>query len=154
MNPHTGGPRYWHPAFPKSRHLYGLWQAARAVWDSGEAVVVEGPTSLLACAASGYRNVVALLGTGFSSTHLCLLARYARIVYVLLDQGAPGGGGGERLAQEVGYPVRRVLVPRYDGLPDGFDPGDLHVAGVLRSALESVGVRAKKTRAHSMTQAY
>ena len=141
LNPFLGGPRYWHPSFPKGRHLYGLWQAKRSIWESGEAVVVEGPTSLLACVANGYANTVATLGVSFTVTHLCLLARYAQTVYMLQDQGAPGGGAGERMAQEYGFPLRHILVPMYDGVPKGFDPGDLHERGLLGDALQRAGVR-------------
>ena len=62
-----GSPKYWNspetPVFSKSRTLYGLGRARKAIADAGRAVVVEGYTDVVAAHQAGFENVVATLGT-------------------------------------------------------------------------------------------
>ena len=61
-----GQPKYWNspetPVFSKSKTLYGLWRARKAIAARGQAVVVEGYTDVIAAHQAGFEYVVATLG--------------------------------------------------------------------------------------------
>ena len=73
-----GQPKYWNspetPVFSKSRTLYGLWRARKAIAAREQAVVVEGYTDVIACHQAGFENVVATLGTSLTEEHVQTLA--------------------------------------------------------------------------------
>ena len=78
----SGQPKYWnspeHPAFHKSRTLYGLNAARKAIADMGSAIVVEGYTDVIAAHQAGFKNVVATLGTSLTEEHVKILGRLTK----------------------------------------------------------------------------
>jgi DNA primase len=110
------------PVFHKSRTLYGLHLARRAIIDNGQAIVTEGYTDVIACHQNGITNVVGTLGTALTRDHAKLLSRLCETVVLIFD----GDDAGQRAADrgvEVFFsaPVDvRICV-----LPDGTDPDDL-----------------------------
>jgi DNA primase len=71
--------------FDKSNSLYGLQQARHQIVSSGAAVVVEGYTDCIMAHSKGCANVVATLGTSFTSGHGRILRRYAKKVVLIFD---------------------------------------------------------------------
>jgi DNA primase len=109
------------PTYTKGDQLYGLDLAGDAIRREGFAVVVEGYLDLAALLQAGFDQVVASLGTAFTSAQARLLARYTDRVLVSYDGDAAGAQATTRsldLLLERGFEVRVVE------LPAGKDPDD------------------------------
>ena len=121
-----GQPKYWNspetPVFSKSRTLYGLPQARKAIAAQGKAVVVEGYTDVIACHQAGFENVVATLGTALTEDHVQTLARLASTVLLAFDADSAGLKAAGRAAQI--FEAQEVDVRVLD-LPEGEDPDSL-----------------------------
>lgn len=76
--------------FAKSYHLFGLYEAKKAIYDRNSVIVVEGQIDCVTCHEYGIHNVVALGGTSFSRRQLKLLLSYTDTVYLLLDNDEEG----------------------------------------------------------------
>lgn len=128
-----GQPKYWNspetPVFSKSRTLYGLWRARKAIAAQGQAVVVEGYTDVVAAHQAGFENVVATLGTSLTEEHVRVLARLAPTVLLGFDADSAGLKAAFR-AGEI-FEAQEVEVRVLD-LPDGDDPDSLLRAGKRR----------------------
>ncbi|MCP3902507.1 MAG: DNA primase [Planctomycetes bacterium] len=110
------------PLFDKSRTLYGLHLARRAIIESQQAIVVEGYTDVIAGHQAGVTNVVATLGTALTKQHADVLARLADSVVLVFDADDAGRRAADR-GVEVFFaaPVDvRICV-----LPEGQDPDTL-----------------------------
>ena len=128
-----GQPKYWNspetPVFSKSRTLYGLWRARKAIAARGQAVVVEGYTDVVAAHQAGFENVVATLGTSLTEEHVRVLARLAPTVLLGFDADSAGLKAAFRAAEI--FEAQEVEVRVLD-LPDGDDPDSLLRAGKRR----------------------
>jgi DNA primase len=107
--------------FDKSNSLYGLEQARHKIVSSGTAIVVEGYTDVIMAHSKGCDNVVATLGTSFTSGHGRILRRYAKKVVLIFDSDAAGMEASNRalevcLAQRIDIELASV--------PEGKDPCD------------------------------
>ncbi len=78
------------PLFDKSRVLFGLDRAIRAIREAEEVVVVEGYMDVMIPHQAGYRNVVAPMGTALTEAHMRQLHRLARRIVLALDPDAAG----------------------------------------------------------------
>jgi DNA primase len=110
------------PIYHKSRVLYGLFQARKAIVKQDEAFLVEGYTDVISLYQAGIENVVASSGTALTEDQIRLLKRYTNNVTILYD-GDPAGirasfRGIDMFLQE-GVNVRVVLFPDGDD-PDSF----------------------------------
>lgn len=119
------GPKYLNgtetAVFSKSKLLYGLDVARKAISESGEVLVTEGYTDCITVSQHGFRNVVATLGTALTEPHVQLLRRFARKVVLVYDGDVAGQKASVRsvskfLAQEVDL---RILT-----LPAKQDPAE------------------------------
>ncbi|MFN8380110.1 MAG: DNA primase [Anaerolineae bacterium] len=119
------------PVFDKSRLLFGLDTASRAIRDAETVVIVEGYLDAIQAQQAGYDNVVAQMGTALTETQLKLVApRMARKVIMALDSD-PAGQNATRRSLEV---AREALRADFGGklgvefrvltVPDGKDPDD------------------------------
>lgn len=108
--------------FHKSRALYALHLAKRAIVDSRTAIVVEGYTDVIACHAAGVTNVVATLGTSLTRDHARVLQRLCDTVVLLFDGDEAGQRAADR-ALEVFFSA--TIDVRICTLPDSLDPDDL-----------------------------
>jgi len=117
--------------FDKSRLLYGLRRARKAIRDSATAVIVEGYMDVIQAHQSGYHNVVAQMGTALTDQQLQQLApRLAQRVVIALDADEAGQNAARR-SLEV---ARQALTQDYGGrlaidiailqIPSGKDPDD------------------------------
>jgi len=111
--------------FDKSNCVYGLDKARHEIVTSGTVAVVEGYTDVIAVHQAGCKNVVATLGTSFTSGHAKLLRRYAKNIVLIFDSDIAGAAAAERaleicLAESIDLKVTAV--------PQGKDPCDFVLA--------------------------
>ncbi|MBI2566990.1 MAG: DNA primase [Candidatus Schekmanbacteria bacterium] len=120
------GPKYINtaesPIYQKSRLLFGLDRAAKAIRQDGTAVVVEGYFDVLLPAQSGLPGFVAPCGTSLTAEHAALLRRHARRVVVLMDADAAGERGAGRAAELLLRTGVQVALATLDA---GADPADM-----------------------------
>lgn len=155
-----GQPKYWNspetPVFSKSRTLYGLWRARKAIAGQGSAVVVEGYTDVIAAHQAGFENVVATLGTSLTEDHVRILARLAPMVLLAFDADSAGLKAAFRAAEI--FQAQEVEVRVLD-LPEGDDPDSLLRAGkrqvflrAMENALPLVEYRLRRLVAKGPTE--
>jgi DNA primase len=78
------------PLFSKSRILYGLDRARKAIRTADQAVIVEGYLDVIAVHQAGFENVVSPMGTALTEEQLRLLKRFSRRIVLALDPDAAG----------------------------------------------------------------
>ena len=125
------------PLFHKSRVLFAIDKARRAIAESRTAIVCEGQIDAIRCHEAGLINVVASQGTALTADHARMIRRYADEVILVLDADAAGqkaalGSSAAFIAEE--------LSVRVASLPEGEDPDSLvrdHGAEALRSRVEA-----------------
>lgn len=124
------------PLFQKSKTLYGMHLAKRAIIEARQAIVTEGYTDVIACHQAGVRNVVGTLGTALTHDHARMLSRLCDTVILIFDGDEAGQKAADR-GVEVFFaePVDiKICV-----LPDGLDPDELlHSDGGCERFLEIV----------------
>jgi DNA primase len=93
-------PKYLNSAeselFQKSKFLYGLFQAKRAIREEEVAIVVEGYFDVISLHQAGIGNVVAPCGTSLTDEHLKMLSRLAKKIIVFFDQDNAGIGATQK----------------------------------------------------------
>ena len=113
------------PIFHKSRELYGLFEARRAVRRLNSLILVEGYMDVIALAQHGVPNAVATLGTATSTEHLDKLYRYASEVVCCFD-GDKAGRAAAWKTLELALPVlKEGRQLKFMFLPEGDDPDSL-----------------------------
>ncbi len=106
------------PTYDKSRVLFGLNKAKRAIKDADLAVLVEGQMDVIACHQSGMTNVVATSGTALTDEQIKLLQRYTTNLAMAFDADLAGQNAAKRgidLAREAGLQVRVIRIPEGAG---------------------------------------
>ncbi len=102
------------PIFTKSRILYGLDKARRAILDAGSVLVCEGQLDLIACHMAGVENVVAPQGTALTSDHLRILRRYAQEAILCFDSDNAGQKAAARILDDLlgsNLSIRVITLP-------------------------------------------
>lgn len=118
--------------YHKSRELYGLYFAKRAIQAADRCYLVEGYTDVIQMHQSGIENVVASSGTSLTLGQIALVRRLTYNITVLYDGDSAGIKASLRgidLLLEEGMNVKVVL------LPDGEDPDSFartHTTAQLR----------------------
>ncbi|MGE3308805.1 MAG: DNA primase [Limisphaerales bacterium] len=110
------------PIFTKSRTLYGLDKARRAILDTGTVLVCEGQLDLIASHMAGVENMVAPQGTALTAEHLRILRRYAKEAVLCFDSDNAGQKATARILDELvggGISLRVVTLPTPHD-PDSF----------------------------------
>ena len=118
-----GSPKYLNSPdsllFHKSRTLYLLHRARRAIQQQGSVVIVEGYMDALVAHYYGIDNVVATLGTAITPQHVQTLHRLAKRVILALDSDPAGVHAVEKASSLVDQEGLEVLVASF---PEGMDP--------------------------------
>lgn len=123
------------PLFHKSRVLFAIDKARRAMAGSRTAIVVEGQIDAIRCHEAGLANVVASQGTALTSDHARMIRRYADEVVLVLDADAAGQKAA--LKSSAAF-IAEELSVRVASLPPGEDPDSLirdHGAEALRERI-------------------
>jgi DNA primase len=120
------GPKYKNsqdgPIYSKRRTLYGLNWAKHDVIETGEVIVCEGYTDVIAFFLAGMPRAVATCGTALGEDHFRLLRNFARRVVLAYDADAAGQEGAGRVYEWERHHEVDVAVA---ALPLGADPADL-----------------------------
>ncbi|MHB8328917.1 MAG: DNA primase, partial [Acidimicrobiales bacterium] len=120
------GPKYKNsqegPVYSKRRTLYGLNWAKKDVIDSGEVIVCEGYTDVIAFFQVGLPRAVATCGTALGEEHFRLLRNFAKRVVLAYDADAAGQSGAGRVYEWERHHEVDVAVA---ALPEGADPADM-----------------------------
>ena len=127
------GPKYLNtsetPVYHKSRVLYGLDLAKKAIAKKRQVVVVEGYTDVMACHLAGVDTAVATCGTAFGEEHIKVLNRLligsgespAEVIFTFDPDAA-----GTKAALRVYGDSQKFNALTYVATgPDGLDPSDL-----------------------------
>jgi len=119
------GPKYMNspetPVYRKGEVLYNLHRAKAAVSRTGEIVIVEGYTDVIALARAGVETAVATCGTALGEGHFRLASRFAQRMVLAFDSDEAGARAAERAyAFLEQFPVQPVVLI----LPEGLDPAD------------------------------
>jgi DNA primase len=117
--------------FDKSRLLFGLDTAKRAIRDSKTAVIVEGYMDAIQAQQNGFENVVAQMGTALTETQLKLIApRFASRIILALDADAAGQNATMRSLEVARQALQSDLAGRLSvdirilQIPGAKDPDD------------------------------
>ena len=105
--------------YHKSKIVYGIYHARKAISQDDRCFLVEGYTDVLSLHEAGIENVVASSGTSLTQEQIRLIKRFTPNITILYDGDAAGIKASIRgidLVLEEGMNVKIVL------LPDGEDP--------------------------------
>ncbi len=105
--------------YHKSRILYGIYQARKAIGVQDKCFLVEGYTDVMSLHEAGIENVVASSGTSLTVEQVRLIKRFTPNVTILYDgdfAGIKASLRGINIVLEEGLNVKTVL------LPEGEDP--------------------------------
>lgn len=149
-----GQPKYLNspetPLFSKTRSLYGLNLARKAISESGLALVVEGYMDVITAHQAGFANCIATLGTALTIEHIGVLSRYTSTVVLAYDSDSAGMKAALRGAAMFAEAECDVRIAR---LPAGDDPDSLIRSGrvsefdaAVREALPIVDYRLQLLR--------
>jgi DNA primase len=126
MLPGGRPPKYKNTAntavYDKSRTLYGLNWARKAVVERGQVVVCEGYTDVIGLHSAGVTEAVATCGTALADGHIRALTNFARRIVLAYDADAAGQSAADRVAE---WEERFEVDIRVAALPPGADPADL-----------------------------
>ncbi|MFA5688312.1 MAG: DNA primase [Kiritimatiellales bacterium] len=126
VNPDEKGGKYVNspetPLFHKSRVLFAIDKARRAMVDKRTAIVVEGQLDAIRCHEAGMNNTVASQGTALTSDHARMIRRYADEVILMLDADSAGQKAALRSSEAF---IAEELSVRVASLPAGEDPDSL-----------------------------
>ena len=129
--------------FDKGRLLFGLDLAKREIRQNHQVVIVEGYMDVLQAWQSGYRNVVAQMGTSLTEAQLRLAKRYSKRFILALDADAAGTQATLRSLNVAREALDRESDVRFDArglvrnegrlkadirvvtLPNGMDPDNI-----------------------------
>ena len=125
-------------AFNKGKHLFAYDRAKESMAATGEAIVCEGYTDVIAMHEAGFTNTVAALGTAFRLDHVRLMERQrvSRIV-CMFDGDAAGQRAAERAVRYIDKTSAALLCVV---LPDNQDPMEFLAArgaAALRPILDA-----------------
>jgi DNA primase len=108
--------------YHKSRVLYGLWYAKRAIQNADTCYLVEGYMDVIAMHQAGVENVVASSGTSLTIEQIKSIHRFTKNIVVLYDGDEAGQKASMRaipMLLEEGMNVRLLMFPDNDD-PDSF----------------------------------
>jgi DNA primase len=111
------------PLFSKSRSVFGLDLAKKAIADTGNRTVaiVEGYTDVVMAHQFGVGNVVSIMGTALTEQHVTLLRRWADRIVLVFDPDTAGETAVNRAVEVLlSHPVEIAIA----SLPDGQDPDE------------------------------
>src|SRR5690606_34574258 len=145
-----GTPKYLNSpeseVFRKSELLYGLDRARAAIRETGQVIVVEGYTDVMALHQAGLTNAVAALGATLTAEQADALERLdARTVYLAFDADE---AGQRAILSGLDQAVGRRLVVKAVSVPHGKDPAETVLGGHLQEfkAAPAAGVPEVEVR--------
>jgi DNA primase len=111
--------------FNKSRTIYALNHAARAIQSERTAIITEGYTDVIACHQAGFCNAVATLGTALTRDHASILRRLCDRVVLLFDGDDAGQRAADRAIEVFFAEDLDVSICALNRFTDAKDPDEL-----------------------------
>jgi DNA primase len=111
--------------FSKSKTLYALNHAARAIQAEKTAIITEGYTDVIACHQAGFCNAVATLGTALTRDHASVLRRMCDRVVLLFDGDEAGQRAADRAVEVFFAEGLDVAICTLNRFTDAKDPDEL-----------------------------
>jgi DNA primase len=108
--------------FHKSRVLFALDQARRAITEKKYAILCEGQIDAIRCHQAGFTNTIASQGTALTEQHARIIKRYCDEVILVLDPDLAGQNAAMRSYEIF---LAAELSVRVAQLPEGQDPDTL-----------------------------
>jgi len=134
LDPEAKGAKYLNspetPLFNKSRVIFGLDRARRAITKEKRSIICEGQLDLITCVEAGVEAMVAPLGTAFTEHHARRLHQLADEAVLCFDSDA---AGVKAAARAFSLLARAGVHVRVAELPAGDDPDTL----VRRDGIET-----------------
>jgi DNA primase len=125
LNPGPQDSKYVNTSYEKAENLYGLNVTLNDCIKEKVAYVVEGNISMLQMWQGGIKNVVAMLGSNFSISQLCILAGFVEKVIFVPDGDMAGLNFMEKTKNTLLKRYKDVPVSfSFKMLPTGLDPDD------------------------------
>ncbi len=116
--------------FDKGSMVYNFARARSSAFEKGELIVVEGYMDVIALHQAGFKNVVATLGTAFTTRQMEQLWQLAPEPVICFDGDKAGEAAAARAVDRMLPNLREGYSFRFAFLPHGQDPDDLvHSAG-------------------------
>jgi DNA primase len=110
------------PIYSKRRTLYGLNWAKKQIVETGEIIVCEGYTDVIAFFRAGLPRAVATCGTALGEEHFQVMRNFAKRIVLAYDGDAAGQSATSRVYEwERTHEVDVAVM----SLPDGMDPAEL-----------------------------
>ena len=107
--------------FKKRDFIYNYHRAKEIGREKNEIIVMEGPMDVIRASTIGIENVVAILGTAFSSTQSSLIKRISTNVILCFD----GDSAGLKATKLAITELQKMGVnPKIVRLPDNLDPDE------------------------------
>jgi DNA primase len=110
------------PIYSKRRTLYGLNWAKDDIIKSGEIIVCEGYTDVIACFQAGLPRAVATCGTALGEDHFRTMRNFAKRIVLAYDADSAGQSAAASVYQWERQHEVDVFVAK---LPRGSDPAEL-----------------------------
>ena len=126
--------------YNKSRSLYGLYQAKKAIRANDECLLVEGYTDVLSLAQTGIENVVASSGTSLTDGQINLIKRHTDNICIIYDGDTAGIKASFRGIDLI---LQQDMNVKVLPLPEGEDP-DSFIKKLGKAEFESYLEKEKK----------
>lgn len=108
--------------YKKNNVLYGINETKKAIKSKKETIVVEGYFDLIRMYSSGYKNIVATMGTEISDLQIKMINRFADTVILIRDNDIGGNNSIKKTSLKL---IDAGLGVKITTLPDGEDPDSL-----------------------------
>jgi len=135
------------PLFIKSRTLYGLNRARRAIPAENRVIVVEGYMDAITAQEAGFENTVATMGTALTEDHVNIIARFTNNAVLAFDADSAGMAAALRSApvfERAGLNIRIISMPAGDDPDSLLRKGDRSkFSELVESALPLADYRIK-----------
>lgn len=109
------------PLYQKSRVLFGLHTAHKAIRDKDFAIVVEGYFDVLALFKAGFQNTVAPCGTALTPEQVRIIRRYTANIFPLFDTDDAGEKARMKALEVI---LNAGATAKYIALPGAKDPDE------------------------------
>jgi len=110
------------PLFTKGDHIFGLYQARKAIGRNGFVYLVEGQFDVMTLHKYGVENVIAGSGTAFTDEQIKLIMRFAQKIVMIYDGDTAGIHAAFKncaLLLKAGANVKCIRLPKGQD-PDNF----------------------------------
>lgn len=110
------------PVYSKRRTLYGLNWAKKQIVETGEIIVCEGYTDVIAFFTAGLPRAVATCGTALAEEHFQVMRNFAKRIVLAYDGDAAGQNATSRVYE---WERKHEIDVAVLELPQGMDPAEL-----------------------------